>query len=150
MIIEKASGQSYREFMQKGIFDPLQMTDTSVLDKWRIIKNRVPTYTIRNGSLVYLKQKSEYEMPSFFGIFSTVEDLVKWDAALRGGVLLKQASFDQMWTPGKLNNGQDALVGLAPYGFGWTLGETRGHRTAEHAGASGTYILRFLDDGLTI
>jgi D-alanyl-D-alanine carboxypeptidase len=150
MIIEKASGQSYREFMQKRIFDPLQMTDTSVLDKWRIIKNRVPTYTIRNGSLAHWRRDWQYEMPSFFGIFSTVEDLVKWDAAQRGGGLLKQASFDQMWTPAKLNNGQDALVGLAPYGFGWTLGETRGHRTVEHGGASGTYILRFLDDGLTI
>jgi len=36
------------------------------------------------------------------------------------------------------------------YGFGWGLGEVRGHRTIEHAGASGAYILRFLDDGLTI
>ena len=150
MIIEKASGQSYREFMQKRIFDVLQMNDTSVLDKWRIIKNRVPTYTIRNGSLAHWRRDWQYEMPSFFGIFSTVEDLVKWDAAQRGGGLLKQASFDQLWTPAKLNNGQDALVGLAPYGFGWTLGETRGHRTVEHSGASGTYILRFLDDGLTV
>ncbi|HEY7545166.1 MAG TPA: serine hydrolase domain-containing protein, partial [Blastocatellia bacterium] len=41
MIIEKASGQSYREFVQKRIFEPLQMTDSSVLDQWRIIKNRV-------------------------------------------------------------------------------------------------------------
>ena len=36
------------------------------------------------------------------------------------------------------------------YGFGWTLGEVRGHRTVEHSGASGAYILRFRDDGLTI
>ena len=150
MIIEKASGQSYREFMQKRIFDPLQMADTSILDKWRIIKNRAPTYSLRNGSLAHWRRDWQYEMPSFFGIFSTIEDVAKWDAALRRGMLLKKSSFDQMWTPAKLNNGQDALVFGQAYGFGWELGEMRGHRTATHSGASGTFILRFLDDGLTV
>ena len=150
MIIEKASGQSYREFMQKRIFDPLQMQDTSILDRSRIIKNRVPTYTLRNGVLAHWRRDWQYEMPSFFGIFSTIEDVAKWDAALRNKMLLKPSSFDQMWSPAKLNNGQEAMVSGDAYGFGWALSEVRGHRTAEHAGASGTYILRFLDDGLTV
>jgi CubicO group peptidase (beta-lactamase class C family) len=150
MIIERASGQSYREFMQKRIFDPLQMTDTSILDKWRIIKHRVPTYRIRAGKLAHWRRDWQYEMPSFFGIFSTVEDLAKWAAALQSGTLLKQSSFDEMWTPAKLNNGLDALVGGDLYGFGWRLGDVRGHRIAEHSGASGTHLLRFLEDGFTI
>jgi CubicO group peptidase (beta-lactamase class C family) len=79
-----------------------------------------------------------------------IEDLAKWDAALHDGKLLKRTSLDMMWTPARLNNGYDALVFGSAYGFGWMLGDHRGYRIAEHGGASGTHILRFLDDGLTV
>jgi CubicO group peptidase (beta-lactamase class C family) len=150
MIIEKASGQSFRGFMQKRFFEPLRMTDSSILDRWKIVKNSVPVYTIRDGQLAHWRRDSQYEVNSFAGVCSTVEDLAKWDAALGDGTLLKKTSLDLMWTPARLNNGQDALVFGSAYGFGWMLGDYRGHRIAEHGGASGTHILRFLDDGLTV
>jgi CubicO group peptidase (beta-lactamase class C family) len=136
--------------MQKRFFEPLLMTDSAILDRWKIIKNSVPVYTIRDGQLAPWRRDFQYEVNSFAGVCSTVEDLAKWDEALREGKVLKQTSLDLMWTPATLNSGQDALVFGDAYGFGWTLGEVRGHRTVEHAGASGTYILRFMGDGLTI
>src|SRR5215510_927643 len=150
LIIEKASGQSYDDFMRKRFFEPLRMTDSRILDRWKIVKNSVPVYTIRDGQLAPWRRDWQYEVNSFAGICSTVEDLAKWDAALRDGTLLKKTSLDLMWTPAKLNNGQEALVFGAPYAIGWMLGDYRGHRIAEHGGASGTHILRFLDEGLTI
>jgi CubicO group peptidase (beta-lactamase class C family) len=150
LIIEKASGQSYRDFMQKRFFEPLRMTDSGILDKWKIVKNSVPVYTIRDGQLAPWRRDWQYELNSFAGLCSTVEDLAKWDAALRDGTILKKTSLDLMWAPAKLNNGQEAFVSGGPYGFGWMLGDHRGYRIAEHSGASGTHILRFLDDGLTI
>jgi D-alanyl-D-alanine carboxypeptidase len=150
LVIEKAAGQRFDDFMQKRFFAPLQMRDSNILDRWKIVKGRVPVYTIRNGQWAPWRREWQYEVDAFAGICSTVEDLAKWDAALRAGKLLKQASFDSMWAPAKLNNGQEALLFGDAYGFGWTLGEVRGQRTAEHGGASGTYILRFLDDKLTI
>jgi CubicO group peptidase (beta-lactamase class C family) len=150
LVIEKAAGESFHDFMQKRFFEPLRMSDSSILDRWKIVKHSVPVYTIRAGQLAPWRRDWQYEVNAFAGILSTVEDLAKWDAALRAGKLLKRASFDLMWTPAKLNNGQEAMLFGEAYGFGWTLGEVRGHRTVEHGGASGTYILRLLEDGLTI
>lgn len=153
MIIEKASGQSYREFIQQRIFVPLQMADSGVLDQWRIIKNRVSPYVIRNGKLLRGRRDWQVEMPSNFGIFSSVEDLAKFDAALINGTLLKKSSLEQMWATARLGNGRDVLPLSAfgdPYGLGWLLGDVRGHRIVEHGGFAGTHMLRFLDDGLTI
>ena len=150
MVIETASKQSYREFMQKRIFDPLQMKNSSIIDKRKIIKNHVTVYGIRDGELSHWMRDFQYELPSFYGVLSTIDDLVKWDLSLRDKTLLKQSSLDQMWTPATLANGQHALVFGDAYGFGWALGEIRSHRIAGHPGASGTYLLRFLDDDLTI
>jgi CubicO group peptidase (beta-lactamase class C family) len=150
MIIEKASGLSYRAFVQRRIFDPLQMTQSSVLDKVRVLKGRVATYEFRGDTLVNWRRDWNYQLPSFFGIFSTLDDLAKWDAALRTETLLKSASLEQMWTPGTLSTGRHAMVLGDLYGFGFLLGDIRGHRFAAHGGASGTYLLHFLDSPLSI
>jgi D-alanyl-D-alanine carboxypeptidase len=152
MIIEQASGMSYRQFMQQRIFDPLQMTQSSILDKARILKKRVPTYTLmlREGELTNWRRDWDHELPAFFGVFSTLDDLVKWDAVLRTGKLLLPTSLQQMWTPAKLDNGHFARVLEQLYGFGWELNDLAGQRTVGHGGASGTYILRFVDQPLTV
>lgn len=150
MVIERASGQSYREFMQRRLFDPLGMERTSVIDRSRVLKDRVSVYTLRNGELANWRRDWQYELPSFFGILSTLEDLARWDAALRSGPLLGRTSLDAMWTPARLGDGRDARVGGSLYGFGWELGYLRGHRTVSHSGASGTFILRFLDEPVTV
>ena len=75
-------------------------------------------------------------------------DLAKWDAALYTEKLLKKASFDQMWTPVKLNNGTNYN-----YGFGWGVQEANGHRLLAHDGAWQGFtmnISRYVDDRLTI
>jgi CubicO group peptidase (beta-lactamase class C family) len=77
-----------------------------------------------------------------------VLDLAKWDAALYTEKLLKKSSFDQMWTPVKLNTGK-----THPYGFGWRVAEVNGHRLLEHGGAwqgFTMHISRFVDDKLTV
>ena len=152
MIIEKTSGQSYRDFMQQRVFDPLGLTNTSITDRFRVIKGRVATYSIspRTGQLVNWRRDWDYELPSFFGIWSTLDDMVKWDVALRNKTLLDDAALQQMWTPAKVNSGAYASVLDNYYGFGFTLADLRGRRLVEHGGASGTHILRLLDQPLTI
>src|SRR5215813_10269008 len=69
-------------------------------------------------------------------------------AALYTEKLLHKASLDQMWTPVKLNDGK-----TQPYGFGWGLGEVRGHHLIEHGGAwqgFKSHIARYVDDKLTV
>jgi D-alanyl-D-alanine carboxypeptidase len=145
MIIEKASGQTYRNFLASRFFKPLGMPSTSVLDQWIVLKNRAAGYTLRNGQIVNIRRVIQVELPSHYGIFSTVRDLVKWDNALAAGKVVKQPSVEQMWTAVKLNNG-----GSFPYGFGWSLDQRRGHRMITHTGITGTEYTRFPDDKLTV
>ena len=149
MIIEKASGQSYRAFMQR-IFDQAGMASTSILDKRRVLKGRVSTYELRGGQLLNWRRDWDHELPSFFGIFSTLNDMARWDLVLRRASILTPASLEQMWTPARLANAQPARVFDQLYGLGWNLGDVAGHRTVGHGGASGTYFLRFVDRPISV
>ncbi len=147
MIIEKAIGRRYHEFLTERIFEPLGMTATLVLlrDQWATVKNRASHYTLREGKLARARRDWQIELSGSGGVGSTVKDLAKWDAALYTEKILKKSSLDQMWTPLKLNNGF-----RHSYGFGWELGEFRGHRLIQHGGATGVYLLRLPDDRLTV
>jgi D-alanyl-D-alanine carboxypeptidase len=144
MIIEKASGQKYREFLDTRFFLPLGMTATSVLDQGKVLKHRAQGYTIRDGELVNIRRVTQVELPSHYGVFSTVKDLVTWDAALAAKRVVKPSSLAQMWTETRLNDGS-----TFPYGFGWFVEERRGHRWINHTGITGTEFSRFPDDELT-
>ena len=150
MIIEQVSGKTYREFVRERIFDPLGMKSSAILDQYRIVKNHVSPYMLRRGQLLKGRRDWQHELPSFFGVLSSIEDLARWESALAGGTLVKKATLDRMWTPVVLDSGLEALVYFDPYGFGWKLGDFRGHRIVEHGGFSGTHMLRFPDDGLTV
>ncbi len=81
-------------------------------------------------------------------MYFNIVDLAKWDAALAAQKLLKKSSFDEMWTPVKLNDGT-----TYPYGFGWGVETYNGHRRIEHGGSwqgFKTHIARYPDDHLTV
>ena len=145
MIVEKISGRRWAEYLDQRFFKPLGMTSTSVLDHRRILKHRAAGYTIRDGELVNIRRIWDVELPSAYGVFSSVKDLVIWDAALAGGRVLTPASLALMWTPLKRNNGATGL-----YGFGWGVYDRRGHRWISHTGLTGTEYSRFPDDRLTV
>jgi D-alanyl-D-alanine carboxypeptidase len=144
--IEKASGCSYRSFLADRFFTPLGMSATTVPDQWAIVKNRASGYTLAGGQLVRIRRDRQNELPSGTGVFSSVEDLVKWDAALSGGKVVPPASLVQMWTPVAQN---DPTI-VHPYGFGWKVEERFGRRMITHGGVTGTEYTKFPDDNLTV
>jgi CubicO group peptidase (beta-lactamase class C family) len=148
MLIEKITGKTYGEFLNERIFQPLEMTQTRVNKLSDIIPHRAQGYsweenTLRNGEYVSPTQ------PFAAGaLVSTINDMVKWDAALNTEKLLTRPVLEQMWTPTKLNSGE-----AATYGFGWVVHEMNGHRLIEHNGGIpgfSTQISRFVDDHLTV
>ena len=148
MIIENASGNRYQEFLAERIFDPLGMSATVVLgqDPWAIVKNRASTYTLREGKLVRFRVPYwTTELSPEGGLWSTVNDLAKWGAAIDDERILTRSSLDQMWTPLKLKNG----FGHG-YSLGWFLRDLRGHRIIHHSGLSGTDFLHLPDDKLMV
>jgi CubicO group peptidase (beta-lactamase class C family) len=149
ILIHKVSGKFYGDFLQERIFRPLGMTTTRVISEQDIIPNRAAGYRLVKGEL----KNQQWVSPSLNttadgALYFTVLDLAKWDAALYTEKLLKRSSFDEMWTPVKLNDGK-----THPYGFGWRLHDVRGHRVIEHGGAwqgFTTGISRYVDDKLTV
>jgi CubicO group peptidase (beta-lactamase class C family) len=150
MVIERASGERYADFLQKRIFAPHGMDNSSVLDQWRILKHRVAPYTLRGKHLLRGRRDWQQELPAHYGVWSTVEDVARWVVAIQAGKAVAASSLEKMWTPAKLGGGEDALVWGSQYGFGWMLNDYRGYRIAEHGGFSGTHILVFKNRSLAV
>ena len=145
MITQQVSGMPWRDFIRERILEPLEMTDTFVLDQIGVHENLACGYTLRDGTLTHLHRPWQFELPSHFGLFSNVGDLAKWDAALYTDRLLSEASRREMWTPMRLNDGS-----THPYGFGWEVEERGGHTLLRHTGITGTEIVRLPDDTLSV
>lgn len=149
ILIHKVSGKFYGDFLQERIFKPLDMSTARVISESDIVPNRASGYRLDKGQL----KNQDWVSPSLNttadgALYLNVYDMAKWDAALYTEKLLKRSSLDQMWTPVKLNNGQ-----TQPYGFGWALGEVKGHRYVQHGGAWQGFkaqIIRFVDDKFTV
>jgi CubicO group peptidase (beta-lactamase class C family) len=150
MLIEKVSGQKYKDFLKARIFERVRMKRTSVLDQSAIICNRVSSYTFREGDLKNARRAWQHELPSSYGIWSTVNDMARFDAALSSGGLIRPETLEQMWTPAMLRNNQMVMIGQIPYGLGWFTRSLMGHRIVGHTGWTGTFYLKFPDDQVSI
>jgi CubicO group peptidase (beta-lactamase class C family) len=151
ILIHRVSGEFYGDFLQKRIFQPLGMQTTRIISEADIVPNRAAGYRLVKGEL----KNQEWVAPAMNttadgSLYFSIADLSKWDAALYQGKLLKPSSFDLMWTPVKLKNGQPNKAG---YGFGWFIEERNGHRCIHHDGSwqgFETAIDRYVDDHLSV
>jgi D-alanyl-D-alanine carboxypeptidase len=150
IIIEKASGKSYWQFLDERIFKPLGMIATRNTDPQPIVPNRASGYEWKNDHFEnrpVLLPAIAFSAGSFL---STVEDMTKWDAALYTEKLLKKSSLNEMWTSATDKDRADAPFN---YGFGWFIEKYHAHRIVQHSGGTpgfSSVIYRFLDDNLTI
>lgn len=106
-LIEKISGLSYASFVEQNIFAPLAMTDSGYDSYTTVISRRAMGYRrVGDGFLnaPYLDMSLPYAAG---GLYSSVEDLLKWTRGLFGGELLSPASVARMTTPV-----------MSEYGFG--------------------------------
>ena len=159
ILIEKVSGSSYGEYVDKHIFKPLQMNSTRRDSSEAIIPNRVSGYIFKDGKLRNAEYTSDTWAYSEGGVITTASDLAKLDSALYTDKLLKRSSIEQMWTASNLSNGQKAVLGDNGagkpnyYGLGWAISNYHNHNLILHGGQkpgfSSNYF-RFVDDNLTV
>jgi CubicO group peptidase (beta-lactamase class C family) len=156
MIVEKVSGKSFSEFLHERIFVPLNMTKTLAYEKG---KNEVPHraygHPQENGAWHETDQSPTSAVLGDGGIYSSLEDLAKWDRALRGHTLLTATEMQPALTPVQPTGGPSKSSEGAPvnYGFGWFLDPYHGHKRMWHPGETigfRTVIQRFPDDDLTV
>ncbi len=167
IIVARVSGKSYGEFLQKRIFAPLKMNHTLVYQKEKNkIVNRAFGHSKEPGSLKEMDQSSTSATLGDGAVYSNLEDLAKWDDALRNHTLLTEKEFQPALTPVKLNDGSEPRWPLEPnddnlhpgkpvsYGFGWFLDPYQSHPRMWHTGSTmgfRTVIERFTEgDGLTV
>jgi CubicO group peptidase (beta-lactamase class C family) len=150
IIIEKASGKDFWQFLDERIFKPLNMSATRGTDARPIVPNRAAGYQWVNGKFENRPILAPFVGFSAGSLISTVEDLAKWDTALYGERLLKKSSLEQMWTPAKTKDGAMASF---DYGLGWFIETYKGRRDVHHSGGTigfSSVIHRFVDDKLTV
>ena len=151
ILIHQVTGQFYGEFLQERIFHPLDMSSTRIISEADIVPNRAAGYRLVKGELKNQEWVSPVVNTTADGsLYFSILDLAKWDAALYTDKLLKRSSFDLMWTPVKLKNGE---ANKGNYGFGWFIDQRSGHRCIHHDGSwqgFETAIDRYVDDQLTV
>jgi CubicO group peptidase (beta-lactamase class C family) len=136
--------------MRKHVFAAAGMNSTRIEDRLEIVKNHISEYALIDGRLAHDRRLWQHELPSFYGLWTTLGDMVKWDRALDEGLLLKPETLQSMWLPAHLKNGNLAIVDGYPYGLGWFVPTIAGHRIVGHPGYFGSVVFKFPDDGLTV
>lgn len=147
-IVERVSGQSFADFMRQNIFAPLKMKDTIVIerDHPRVVR-RAYGYSKRANGIERTDQSMTSSVQGDGGIYSSVEDLRRWDAALYTQKLVSRAMLEQAFSPGA-----EAEPGVG-YGFGWFVRKRGADRTLEHSGTTigfRTFILRVPERKFTV
>jgi CubicO group peptidase (beta-lactamase class C family) len=166
LVVAKASGMPFRDFLAQRIFEPLGMTRTLMyVNGVNTVPNRAYGHSRRNGQYVETDQSSSSATQGDGGIYSNVEDLAKWDDALRTNRLLSATEMAPALTPVKLADGSTTRWPAAPgddnlapgkpvaYGYGWFLDALGTHPRMWHSGTTTgfrTAIERFPEDGLTV
>ena len=160
-IIENVSGKKLNDILKEKIFNPLQMDDTFIYQR-RLYPKKIENMTIGYSYSDSLQRKIT---PDEFGkeffityldgiygpghIFSTTEDLLKWDRSLYTNKILSNKDKERMFSNYKTKDGKEIN-----YGYGWFLGSSKDYgKYIQHGGRWGGYLNYFerhIDNDKTI
>ncbi len=166
LIVAKISGKSFGRFLYDRIFEPCHMTSTVAYINGR---NSPPAraygYTKQGDEFAESDQSPSSATLGDGGVYSNLEDLAKWDRAIKKGVLVSHEEmkagllavrlFDGSEPHWPTQPGDDNLNPGKPvsYGFGWFLDAYNGRARMWHSGSTQgfrTVIERFTKENLTI
>ena len=124
LIVQRASGQTFAKLLRERIFQPLGMTDTVAHEEGiSTVNHRAFGYTHEAGRWNRTDQDQTSAVLGDGGIYSSIDDLAKWDAALYDGRLLQPSSLRAAFTPATHTDDPET-----EYGYGWRItGETLWH-----------------------
>jgi len=148
-LCSKVGGKDRGDLLSELLFKPAGMTTARIISDSEIVKNRAAGYFINDGK--FLNQP--WEPPTSrargsSGVYVSLTDMVKWNAALDEDKVLSSRTKTQMWTSAVLNGGSKT-----DYGFGWMVPVINGHKCMGHSGGMPGFVAsyrRFPDDQLAV
>src|SRR5216683_3256490 len=149
LIVSKVSGKTLGDFLHARIFVPLEMNHTIVFQNGKNkVAKRAFGHSRENNALKETDQSSTSATLGDGGIYSNLEDLAKWDDALRNHTLMSEKDFQPALAPVKLNDRSEPHWPREPsddnlhpgkpvsYGFGWFLDPYQGRQRMWHTGST--------------
>jgi len=147
IVVERASGKSLRDFAAERIFKPLGMRNTQFRDDHtQQVENEAIGYVPQDGG--YAVSIPQLDVVGDGGVFSTIEDLARWDANFDTGVVGGRDGMNRLQQTATLPDGRST-----GYALGLSVGNFAGSRVVSHSGAYGGYratYLRFPEEHLSV
>jgi len=113
LVIEKASGMSYEDYVEKNIFAPLGMTRSMYCNSLENVPRRAHGYFVSRDSVIRPAWTIVHTWPFSAGsLCSTAGDMVTWLQALHGGKVLTPESYAEFISPARLNDGTPLRYGM--------------------------------------
>ena len=125
VVIQRVSGVPFGNFLVSEIFKPVGINNTFVYDSRG---KKDPRTAVGYGQFGQLDDADPTAIPGDGGIYSTVDDLFKWDQALYTDKLVRQSTLTETFTPATVEEG------TSKYGFGWNVGQDGNHKYVWHTG----------------
>ena len=147
MIIENVTEESFGDYLQANIFNPLNMNDTGIS---YIENSEIPDATPYVGHLEVQPIDDELTLTQSYGagnIYSTVEDLYRWNQALKTEKLVKKETLDKIFKE------HIPMTEESSYGYGWMIEDTELGKEIYHGGNTfgfSSNIVRYIDENLTV
>jgi len=141
-LIEKITGDTYEKFVRENIFTPLNMKDSGYDSNTAIIRHRAQGYVSGPNGFEHAGFINMTIPHAAGALYSTTEDLLKWEQGLFGGKVVQPASLEKMTTPFKSN-----------YAFGLEVRTVGGHKVIQHGGGIegfNTQLAYYPEDKLTV
>jgi CubicO group peptidase (beta-lactamase class C family) len=152
-IVEKVSGKKYEQYIAENVLRPAGMTNTAYDHRKPLLKGRAHGYLF-DGEYLINAPSEDMEGPHSAGaLHSTIDDLYRFDRALKSGKLFRKDILTKAWTPYIHWNGPPPFNFDAEYGYGWMIGKKFNHNYVGHGGWVGGFVsdfVRFPDDDVVI
>jgi CubicO group peptidase (beta-lactamase class C family) len=148
LVVERVAKMSFPRFLHERVFAPLGMTATVAHQEGvDTVPNRAFGYTPGSGRFILTDQSVTSATLGDGGMYTSVEDLARWDRALVPGVLVDSATLAQATSPPVLPGDS------TQYGFGWFVDRYRDMRRWRHTGETSGFrntIQRYPDHRFTV
>jgi len=149
IIVEKASGMAFEEFVTKRIFTPLGFPTIRFRHQEDVVANRASGYELKDGKITNGEPFRPRIIAPSGGVLASAVDLAQWFTAVLEGKLLKPSSLEQMLAPVKLADGRSVTNG-----FAFFTDSFNGHKMIFHHGSTvggfGSVVRYYPKERLTI